>query len=340
MRNDNNRWRLLRALLLGICVTLTAQAQLKLGHRSDPPVDEWSPETLLRDLSVPSSTSVQYDFIMTGRVRLLLFWAGADDVGGGYIRRGTRAHSPETRLIQVLFGSDPSKAPRHLNYWGAATEAIDSRSSILFGFMKSTKAGSAAEAEARIRKQNDQQQYAFEGIVSEVDTQRAVSRVVPLLSTVDFNLHQLEQAEHMIVEHLNKDESVRQLSRVDRKCESSRGFLQATDELIAHALRGGEVPKSLCYVYNARNYTATLEDRGEMTSKTIRVRRKDGTKIEKTYPDVFRAQFSTLNHQSGERTTFELWLGTTGELRGVPVQIVHQPNWWLQVILNLDSTHL
>src|SRR5262249_28110843 len=158
-------------------------------------------------------------------------------------------------------------------------------------------------------------------------------------SKVDFNLHQLEQAQDMIAEHLNKNEPVRQLSQMERRCESSRGFLQATDELIAHALRGGEVPKSLCYVYNARNYTATLEDRSEIMSKKVRVRRKNGTKIERTYPDVIRTQFSTFNHQSGERTTFELWLGTKGELRGVPVQIVHQPNWWLQVILNLDSTH-
>src|SRR5450432_461762 len=30
----------------------------------------------------------QFDYVMTVRVRLLFFWVGKDDVGGGYIRRG------------------------------------------------------------------------------------------------------------------------------------------------------------------------------------------------------------------------------------------------------------
>jgi hypothetical protein len=48
-----------------------------------------------------------------------------------------------------------------------------------------------------------------------------------------------------------------------------------------------------------------------------------------------RTRFMVFNHESKERTTFELLVGTTGELRGIPVQIVHQPNWWFQAVLNL-----
>jgi hypothetical protein len=35
------------------------------------------------------------------------------------------------------------------------------------------------------------------------------------------------------------------------------------------------------------------------------------------------------------KTDFSVLLGTTGELRGVPVQINYQPNWWFQIVLNL-----
>src|SRR5689334_6199660 len=42
----------------------------------------------------------QFDYIMTARVRLLLFWAGADDVGGGYIRRAMLPDDPSSKLFQ------------------------------------------------------------------------------------------------------------------------------------------------------------------------------------------------------------------------------------------------
>ena len=61
---------------------------------------------------------------MTARVRLLFFWAGKDDVGGGYIRRGVSKDDPRQELLQVLFGSDPAKAPRAINRWGAGTEVV------------------------------------------------------------------------------------------------------------------------------------------------------------------------------------------------------------------------
>src|ERR1700690_1141935 len=66
----------------------------------------------LRWVRAPLRSAVQYDYIMTARVRLIFFWAGKDDVGGGYIRRGISSTDPHQEFFQVLFGSDPLKAPR------------------------------------------------------------------------------------------------------------------------------------------------------------------------------------------------------------------------------------
>src|SRR5215831_13217195 len=66
--------------------------------------------------------AVQYNYAMTARVRLLFFWAGKDDVGGGYIRHGVSTEDSRKEFFQVLFGSDPAKAPRTINRWGAGTE--------------------------------------------------------------------------------------------------------------------------------------------------------------------------------------------------------------------------
>jgi hypothetical protein len=38
---------------------------------------------------------------------------------------------------------------------------------------------------------------------------------------------------------------------------------------------------------------------------------------------------------TGKQSEFTIEVGTKNELRGVPVQIRYQPNWWFQVVLNL-----
>ena len=124
----------------------------------------------------PATKTAQFNYIMSGRVRLLFFWKGADDVGGGYVRRGFSQSDPNVRLIQVLFGSDPRKAPRGINNWGAGTEAIADASETFFGFMKSTNPESVDNAQADIQKQKEQGKYAFIAIVAFVDQGHALSR--------------------------------------------------------------------------------------------------------------------------------------------------------------------
>jgi hypothetical protein len=293
-------------------------------------------ESAVRMTLGPSRKTAQYDYIMTGRIGRWFLSKGFDDVGGGYIRRGVNLADHSVRLIQVLFGSDPAKAPRGINNWGAATEAIADGSEAIFGFMKSINPESADSAQADIQKQKSQGRYAFITIVAFVDDGRAVSRSVPLFSNVDFNLHQLEQAQQLVVGHLSEDRSVRRLDSPQRLCAASRGFLKAVEELIDQTLAGAPGPTSRCYVYNARNYTVGLTRRSIVASKEIQVKRKNGTTLKSAYRNLVRAEFSVLNHKS-EESTFELLLGADGALKGVPVQIVHRPNFWFEVELNLDS---
>jgi hypothetical protein len=292
-------------------------------------------ETALRWISGSLRDSVQYNYVMTARVRLLLFWVGADDVGGGYIRRSTST-DPGIRLIQVLFGSDPAKAPRKINHWGAATEAFGNQSSAFFGFMKSTKTESAAEAEAEMRQQKEQGRHAFQANLTFTRNRTAVSRVSHLTSEVDFNLNQLDRLQSLALQSLKENTRVRELTSSEVRCESSRGFLQAIDELAAHALNNGAAPVSLCYVYNSRNYTLTLIEKSRVRSKSIRVQKKNGQKLERIHRDLLETKFTVVNYK-GERSTFDLLFGTAAGLRGVPVQITHQPNWWFQIVLNLEN---
>ena len=42
--------------------------------------------------------------------------------GADTSRLGQAVDDPSLRMIQLLFGSDPAKAPRAINRWGAGTE--------------------------------------------------------------------------------------------------------------------------------------------------------------------------------------------------------------------------
>src|SRR5262249_40260786 len=174
---------------------------------------------------------------MTARVRLLVFWAGKDDVGGGYIRRGRSAEDPHKEFFQVLFGSDPAKAPRAINRWGAGTEiswhrfaspapdADDIESSAFFGFMKSSKGKSAAEMQEELKREKEGGPHVFPGILSTVQKDHASSLVVPLPSDVDFNFAQYPQAEPLMIERLRaSDRPVRELAKTDG-CPGAGEFL-------------------------------------------------------------------------------------------------------------------
>ena len=122
----------------------------------------------LQWVRAPLRGTVQYEYIMTARVHLLFFWTGKDDVGGGYIRRAVSSADSREEFFQVLFGSDPEKAPRAINRWGASTEVAwhknpttfttaedEVSASAFFGFMKSSRGKSVGEMQNEIKSENE-----------------------------------------------------------------------------------------------------------------------------------------------------------------------------------------
>lgn len=322
-------------LLLGVTLAVPVAGS---ERRNDvPPVSGTVFETVMREALSPAPNAVRYDYIMTGRIRLLIPWLSADDVGGGYVRRGTSLTDPKARFIEVLFGSDPAKAPRAINHWGAAIERFTATSNAVLGFMTSVDTASAKGAEADLSRRKESGRYPFQAVVSSVDETHAVSRSLPIFSSVNFNLHQLDAARDLAIGRLREDRPMRDLGEADRRCPQTRGFLQAVEELAERALSVKTAPQSVCYTYQSRNYTLTLTEQSLVPSKAIDVKRKDGTKLERVYRDALHASFLVVNLHTKERTTFELLLGTRSDLRGVPLQIVHKPNWWFQVVLNLET---
>ena len=292
---------------------------------------------------------VQYDYIMTARVRLLFFWAGKDDVGGGYIRRGVSSENPREEFFQVLFGSDPAKAPRGINRWGAGTEVSqhqepvtptakqdDVTASAFFGFMKSSRGKSVTEMQEELRKEKDQGEHSFTGILSRVEPLEAISLVVPLQSDTDYTLHQYDVAEPLMLEKIsNSIRPVRTLQEQQR-CPRAKEFLATVAELMDAALDGQSAPSSRCYVYDAQENNLTLENVWPLATLPVQLHGPNNvTLLDSSYSHLLQLDFVSTHKLTGKKVYFSIIEGAEGKWRGVPVQIRYQPNWWFQVVLNL-----
>ncbi|GAC1664562.1 MAG: hypothetical protein PVS2B2_18130 [Candidatus Acidiferrum sp.] len=325
-------------------------AFLWLAPPADPQQAHSQPLSMPLDwVRNPPKNLVEYDYIMTARVRLLFFWAGKDDVGEGYVRQGISSQDPHEEMFQVLFGSDPAKAPRAINRWGAGTEAVwhqnaveslsqvdDVVSSAFFGFMKPSRGKSASEMQGELKKEKEEGTYLFTGILSRAEAGRATSLIVPLQSRTDYNLHQYDAAQPIMLERIESSDSPVKTLQPPAACPRAGEFLGTVSALLDAALQGRKAPISLCYVYDAKENTLTVERTQQLAKFPVQLHGAKGvTLLDTEYENLLQIDFVSIHLTTGKKTYFSILAGTQGALRGVPVQIRYQPNWWFQVVLNL-----
>jgi len=100
---------------------------------------------------------VDHLYRIIGKVRFLVFWASADDVGGARITwRGSERDS----IVSLLIGSEPRRAPRQVNEWGYIREEVTDDLTTVFGIRTVTDGDSPEDADARRTPAADQQNSA------------------------------------------------------------------------------------------------------------------------------------------------------------------------------------
>jgi len=343
----------MRAAIRGRLLLLFLVISFALLPAASSPTSDRQPvtEALEWIRSTPRQVS-QYNYEMTARVRLLFFWAGKDDVGGGYIRRGVSSEDSRKEFFQVLFGSDPAKAPRAINRWGAGTEISWHKNSVkvsssqedviasaFFGFMKSSRGKSAADMQEELKREREGGQHSFTGILSRVEPARAISLVTNLQSDTDYSLHDYAQAEPVMLDRLSESAQPLRSLRDDLRCPRSEEFLATVAGLIDASLAGRTAPESRCYVYDAQENTLTLEHVSPVDTLPVQLHGPNNTVIlNRSYQNLLQLDFVSTHKLTGKKVYFSILVGTKGDLRGVPVQIRYQPNWWFQVVLNLLPT--
>lgn len=287
-----------------------------------------------------------YEYAMTARLRLLFFWVTRSDVGGGTIRRGALPDDPKREMITLLIGSDPAKA-RKINRWGAAMEVVQhapdnakaAETSVFFGFMTRAKAEeSSAEAKERLEKEKSSKGFQYQGVLSRLDRGQGIAKTVPIATEKELDIYQFGPMKEKVFAELSSGAGKYRETpaALRQKCARVSGFLASVAELVDAALAQGVKKNEVCYIHYGERYTLKLTGAQAVPERTVKFEMKTEPKLsEHTYKDLLDAEFQVVNHQTGKKTEFSLLLATQGRLRGVPVQITYQPNWWIQIVLNL-----
>ncbi len=291
-------------------------------------------------VSTTPRDAVQKDYVVAAAVRLLLFWVSRDDVGQGYIRIGTHPEDPASEVVQLLMGSDPSKAPLRLNNWGAATEVWrrSDKSGAFFGFMKAPKDDSMDTAREEVNREKEKQRYRYQGVITRIAGGRLVSSAVPISSPTDFTLFQLPIAQQMVIDQLKTTTRPTRILEPDTAgaCADSSGFLVTVRELMAADIAGNKAPITLCFSYLSWRYNMTLRHVDPLKELKVSLKmRGAASKIESTYHNLRKAELRVVNLSTKYTTDFKIAYGDSGEIKGMPVQIEFQPNWWFRITINL-----
>ena len=262
---------------------------------------------------------------ISAKVRLLLFWAGRDNVGSA--RASWLVSGDGGQELTLLIGSDPERAPRGVNEWGFVREQVDGDSARVFGVRTVGDADSPDAARALVDERD--RTVTFDAICSQVDSQQVLTTMATVTGQASLDHARFEP----LLDALNAHSSW-SLRRMKRPAGTAPGFLTALHGMmtrLAASWRGGGKPGNAhaYYVYKDSTYDLSVERIDALPEF-----RTGNRRILK----LLRVGFLVRNTQSESLTRFEAIFGTEGDLAGVPVQATYQPTWWFKIRLELDES--
>jgi hypothetical protein len=257
----------------------------------------------------------RYHYSLNARVRpLVVFWISRANVGDAF---ATRSRGPQGASYSLLIGSDPERAPLHINRWGYIEEEIRGAEARLVGLMTESDEDSPEQAEASVRRQGAGR-HAFKFIEGTANQGESQSRVASIAAPEDYTLRQLRT-----VLDLGRDSRDWKARTVRLPPEARPGFLTALAESM-HAASAGPIT----YVYYGRLYE--LRRTHSEAVSNIRI----GST---SYGSAIAADYLVTSLYDGERTRFSMTYGTRAPFAEVPLRVMYQPRWWLEVELTIHD---
>jgi hypothetical protein len=291
-------------LLAAIATAVAIQAQLNAGVR--PPLP---PPNL-------HAATERYHYRISARIRpFVLFWINRSNVGDAV---ATRGREPEGASYSLLIGSDPDRTPLHINRWGYIEEETHGAESRLVGLMTESDEDSIEQAEANVRRQSGGR-HPFKMIQATADHEQSISRVTSISAPEDYTFRQLR-----LVLDLGLQDCDWKPRTVRLPPGARPGFLTALAETM-HTNSADPIT----YVYYGRLYEL------RRTHVTTIPNLQLGPMA--TIPAI-AADFLVTNSFTGERTRFSMTYGVQPPFAEVPLRVMYQPRWWMQVELTIDNT--
>ena len=258
----------------------------------------------------------RYHYSLNARVRpLVVFWISRANVGDAV---ATRSVGSEGASYSLLIGSDPDRAPLHINRWGYIEEEVHGGDARLIGLMTESDEDSIEQAEASVRRQAAGR-HAFKFIQGTADRDQSHSRVTSIAAPADYTLRQLRT-----VLDLGRQSPEWRPRSVRLPPGARPGFLTA---LVESMHSGSAAP--ITYVYYGRLYEL----------RRLRAESISNFRLSRTeYGPAIGADYLVTSSYDGERTRFSMTYGTRAPFAEVPLRVVYQPRWWMEVELTIDDT--
>ena len=269
----------------------------------------------------------EHRYRIAGKIRLLLFWYGKDNVGGARIR--WRRSDDGARGYDVLIGSDPARAPRKTNRWGFILEEAGPAGATVVGIMKKSDEESLDEAKSRVASEA-KGAVVFKMIQATVSPTESVSKLT--VSTVPRDYSYLELG--ALVDVLSKETAPPKIQKTPVPPGGRAGMLTAIIELLHDGVEAvkqtGKAPgrKGLGYAYYAKQYDVTR------VSSSVERNVTYGGVI---YPKLLTSDFEVRARKESWTESFTIVCGLDGSLAEVPVFLTYQPRWWFKVEMVLDE---
>lgn len=335
-----------------VCVLISALWIVSAGQKLAAQAESEAPRIPSR-----AATEETYHYRMKGSVRLLLFWVGKDDVGGGHIAFSTMPDpGGHASLVasEVVFGSNPKRVPGKINRWGYGvevarrgfTEKGDSsclQASVFEGFIRHSSEESLSQVRQADNTEKSRNQFWYDAIVSRVFPEEASAEIWKFVMNSDFDYSNLSPVQSAYALRRQEKPADRQqvLDVQGRTYSEPLGFLTAVRELM-HKVSAEARPDAAAgkhrrgYAYNAQGYYLTIVKLRPVRPADLHAATTGSAVLDAdSLNSIVAAEFEIMKHGSRQPRRFALWFARRGNLREVPLKIIDKPRWWLQVELNL-----
>jgi hypothetical protein len=273
----------------------------------------------------------EHHYRLSGSVRpFVVFWINRDNVGGG--RMTWRRAADGTISLELLTGSDPARAPFHVNRWGYIREVVHGDDAELIAVKSDIEEETIEQARASANTQNSDRVLEFIREQVTAGDAHAWSAVADIkrdgvsYKDVDFVLSRMSAIDGWRERRLNP-----------RPPEARSGFLVALTELMQRRIdrvmngaqpNAGGATDSVIYIHRAKLY--------DLRQENVELKRN----IElggQRYARALQGKFEIRNRTTGDISPFWAIYGIDGPLAGVPLRMTYQPRWWLRTEFTLDE---